>query len=284
MWIIAKRNLKIFFRDKTSVFFSLLGVLIIIGLYVLFLGDMMVKNVPDLPDARFLMDSWIMAGVLAVAAVTTSLGGFGFIIDDKTKKIIKDFAASPLSRRDLVGGYIISGASVGLILGLVAFILAEIYIVAGGGQLLQPVAIVKVLGCILLSVFSSSAMVFLLVSFLKSQNAFGTASSIVGTLIGFLTGVYIPIGILPAPVQAVVKIFPPSHSGVLFRRIMMEEPMKTAFGQAPPSAAEAFKLEMGMLFKIGETEISTIASIGFLLVSGIVFYLLAILKMSRKSN
>jgi multidrug/hemolysin transport system permease protein len=33
------RNLKVFFRDKSSVFFSLLSAIIIIGLYVLFLGD-----------------------------------------------------------------------------------------------------------------------------------------------------------------------------------------------------------------------------------------------------
>ncbi len=35
---MAKRNLKLFFRDKSAVFFSLLAVFIIIGLYALFLG------------------------------------------------------------------------------------------------------------------------------------------------------------------------------------------------------------------------------------------------------
>lgn len=45
---LIKRNLKLFFRDKTSVFFSLLAVFIIIGLYVLFLGNMMTKNLEDL--------------------------------------------------------------------------------------------------------------------------------------------------------------------------------------------------------------------------------------------
>ena len=74
MKYLVKRNLLIFFRDRGSVFFSLLGVLIIIGLYVLFLGDIMVKDLGDLPGARFLMDSWIMSGLLAVTPVTTSLG------------------------------------------------------------------------------------------------------------------------------------------------------------------------------------------------------------------
>ena len=49
-----KRNLRLFFRDKMSVFFSLLSVFIIIGLYVLFLGDMMTGNMGGLGgNARF---------------------------------------------------------------------------------------------------------------------------------------------------------------------------------------------------------------------------------------
>ena len=43
----TKRNLKVFFRDKPSVFFSLLAAFIIIGLYVLFLGDVWTKNIGD---------------------------------------------------------------------------------------------------------------------------------------------------------------------------------------------------------------------------------------------
>ncbi|MFR1983726.1 MAG: hypothetical protein ACLS4Z_08430 [Christensenellaceae bacterium] len=41
MITFAKRNLLVFFKDKSSVFFSLFAVFIIIGLYALFLGDMM---------------------------------------------------------------------------------------------------------------------------------------------------------------------------------------------------------------------------------------------------
>ena len=36
---LVSRNLKIFFRDKGAVIFSLLGVLIVAGLNILFLGD-----------------------------------------------------------------------------------------------------------------------------------------------------------------------------------------------------------------------------------------------------
>jgi multidrug/hemolysin transport system permease protein len=108
MRYLLKRNLLIFFRDKSSVFFSLLSVFIIIGLYVLFLGDMIVQGMSDMPGARFLMDSWIMSGLLAVTPITTSLGAMGTIIVDKKYGLYKDFAVSPLKRSTITGGYVVS--------------------------------------------------------------------------------------------------------------------------------------------------------------------------------
>lgn len=57
MLTFAQRNLKLFFRDKSAVFFSLLAVFIIIGLYALFLGDVWTDSLSDLANARQLMDS-----------------------------------------------------------------------------------------------------------------------------------------------------------------------------------------------------------------------------------
>jgi multidrug/hemolysin transport system permease protein len=90
---LVKRNLKMFFRDKTSVFFSLLSVFIIIGLYILFLGNLVSAGLKDLlgDSARFTTDSWIMAGLLSVTSITTTMGAFGTMVEDNSKKIIKDF-------------------------------------------------------------------------------------------------------------------------------------------------------------------------------------------------
>src|SRR4030043_737497 len=95
---LIKRNLKLFFRDRTSVFFSLLAVLIIIGLYVFFLGNMMVKGYVGLlgSNSRFIIDSWIMAGILSVTSITTTMGAVGIMGWDKSKKNFKDFYSRPL--------------------------------------------------------------------------------------------------------------------------------------------------------------------------------------------
>src|SRR4030042_6548489 len=95
---LIKRNLKLFFRDRTAVFFSLLAVFIIIGLFVVFLGNMMVKNFKELlgDNARFTVDSWVMAGLLSVTSITTTMGAFGTMVEGKAKKISKAFLSAPI--------------------------------------------------------------------------------------------------------------------------------------------------------------------------------------------
>lgn len=282
MRYFLKRNLLIFFRDRSSVFFSLLSVFVIIGLYVLFLGDMLVSGMKEVPGARFLMDSWIMAGLLAVTPITTSLGAMSNIIVDKKYGMYKDFAVSPLKRSTITGGYVISGFFISLILTLTTFVLAELYIVMYGGEFLTTKAALKVLGLILFTTAYASIMMFYLVSWFKSVSAYSAASTITGTLIGFLTGIYIPIGSLPKAVQTAIKLFPPSHSAVLFRRIMMEQAEKVTFAGAPPQILEEFRLEMGVAFKAGDTIVSTYASFLYLLFFLILFFVLSLIKFAKK--
>ncbi len=283
-WKFASRNLKIFFRDRAAVFFSLLSAFIIIGLYVLFLGDMLTGGMKEVAGARFLLDSWIMAGLLSVTSITTTMGAFGIMIEDIAKKNSKDFFASPIKRSTLAGGYILSSFIIGLIMTVITFVLAEAYIIAYGGQMLGAASLVKLLGVMLLSVLSSTALVLFLVSFFKSNTAFATASTILGTLIGFLTGVYIPVGQLPEAVQSVIKFFPVSHASVLFRQVMMENPLQAAFAGAPAMASREFRQTMGVSFQLGGTELSAAVSLWVLIGTAVVFFLLATWNMSRKKK
>ena len=284
MFNLAQRNLRLFFRDKSTVFFSLLAVFIIIGLYVLFLGDTIAQDMTEIKDARFLMDSWIMGGLLAVTSVTTTLGAFGTMVEDRAKGNAKDFYASPLKRYQIAGGYVISSFMVGIIMCVITFVLAEIYIVANGGELLPILDIVKVFGLILLSVLSSSAMVFFLVSFFSSTNAFATASTVIGTLIGFLTGIYIPIGNLPDAVQLIVKLFPVTHAGVLFRQVFMSQPLETAFGDLPANAGASFREELGIILKFGDQTFQAGGHILVLVGVTVIFFGLAVWNISRKKS
>lgn len=293
MILFANRNLKLFFRDKSSVFFSLLAVLIVIGLYAFFLGNQLVNSFDNvsgikIEGTKFLMDSWLIAGILAVTSISTTLGAFGVIVDDKAKKIEKDFRCSPISRSSIAGGYIISAFVIGVIMSVIAFAVGELYIVASGGEILPFVSILKVLGMILLTVLAGSSMMFFVVSFFSSTNAFATASTVIGTLIGFITGIYLPVGSMPESVATVVKIFPISHAASIFRKIFMEVPFERSFDGVPAMVSDvaipSIREELGVDFKIGSWEVSTLASILILIATSILFYVLGIAVISRKKR
>ena len=283
MSALIKRTMKLYFRDKASVFFSLFAVLIIVGMYVLFLGDVWTQEM-EFENPKTVMDSWIMAGLLAVVTLTTTMGAFGIMVEDRHNKISKDFYSSPVSRSRLAGGYIIGAYFIGVIMSVLTFIVTQVYLTANGADFPDAEMILKVLGIILLSAFTNTAFLFFIVSFLKSQNAFGTASSIIGTLVGFLTGIYMPIGILPEAVQIIVKAFPPSHAATMFRRVLMEPMIKDAFEGAPAGAREEFSEQMGITLTWAGESIQPCVSIIILIAAGFLFYALSVINISRKSR
>ena len=280
----TKRNLLVFFKDKASVFFSLLSVFIIIGMYALFLGDVWSSGMQDVPNARNIMDRWIVAGLIAVTSVTTTMGAFGTMVEDKSKKIIKDIHSSPMPRVSIAGGYIFSAFIIGVIMCVVALVLCQLYLLSEGGVLFTGIQFLKIFGLILLSTFSNTALVLFFVSFFQSNNAFSIASTIIGTVIGFLTGIYIPIGQLPAGVQTVIKAFPPSHSALLLRQVIMEDGIKTGFAGAPADAVNGFKEMLGVSFTVGDKMVTPMTSILILVASGILFLGLSMLSLSRKKR
>jgi multidrug/hemolysin transport system permease protein len=280
--ILLERNLKLFFRDKSAVLFSLLAIFIIVALYAVFLADVWLSDSLNVvTDIDFLMNSWLLAGLLAVASVTTTMGAFGVMVDDKVRKINKDFHSSPIKKSRITGGYIGSAFIIGVIMTLITLIIAEIYIVCRGGHWLSLEASVKVFLLVLFASISNTSLVCFIVSFFKSHNAFSTAGTIIGTLIGFLTGIYIPIGSLPAPVQTIIKLFSASHAASLFRQVLMEAPMQASFAGVPLNHLLEFKEYMGVTFSFGAWEVTPLVSMAILAGTAVIFYGLALFNISR---
>lgn len=282
MTALLKRNLLVFFRDKAGVFFSLLAVIILIGLYAIFLGDTLVSGLENLEGISNLMNSWVLSGILAVVSVTTTMGALGVMVNDHVHKIDKDFVVAPIGRSSIATAYVLNAGAVGIIMSLIAFVIGQVYIVISGGEMLSFEKTVQVIGCIFLAVLSSSAIVFFIVSFFKSQNAYSAASTVIGTVIGFLIGAYIPIGSLPEGVQSMIRVFPVAYSATAFRQILMERPMEVTFNGAPDSAVQTFKEDMGVAFN-WNGQMSTITTAVIVMVAtAVVFYILALARISAK--
>ncbi len=93
-----KTQLKSILQGQKLGVFSLLAVFIIIALYAVFLGDTITGGMEDVEGIDFLMNSWIIAGILAVISMTSTLGAFGIMVEDRAKKDRQGFYGVPIGQ------------------------------------------------------------------------------------------------------------------------------------------------------------------------------------------
>lgn len=264
---LISRNNKVFWRNKLLVFFSLLSVLISIGLYAIFLQKLQVDSisqlVPVTKDIERLVSEWMVAGILTTTAVTSTLGVFSIYIQDLESKRTADFLVTSASRLNIQLSYVFSSLIIGFTMTFVAFMCCELFIISIGGEILSFLSLVKVIALLILAVFLSSMINLLIVLFINSETAFSTVNTIIGTLIGFLCAIYVPMGVLPNAVQTVIHFFPVSHIAVLLRQVLMEQSLSSVFASAT-SYEESYKLTYGVVYKIGDSIIPASASVLFI--------------------
>jgi len=285
--MLVKRIILLFFRDKSNVFFSLLAVFIILGLYVLFLGDITAQALQsqlgfESEKTGMIMASIMLGGMVAVTSVTGCMGALGISVEDK-QKAAKDFLTSPAPRWKITMGYILGSALVGFIMTLLALVISIAYIYSQGGSFLVTVDILRLLLTVLLSVLCGNSMVYCLSGFIKTQNAFTSASTVLGTLIGFLMGIYIPVGQFPDSVQWLVKCFPMSHAASMFRQILADDELSNLFSAAPPEALEGFRELFGVVYTYGGFTSGFWFSAAVLAVGTVLFYFLSFIKSPTAS-
>jgi multidrug/hemolysin transport system permease protein len=284
--MLVKRIIKLFFRDRANVFFSLLAVFIILGLYVLFLGDMMEGALRsqlgfEADKISVVMASIMLGGMVAVTSVTGCMGALNISVDDK-QKAAKDFLTSPAPRSKITTGYILGSAAVGFIMTLAALGVTILYIVSQGGAAPGLTDFARLLLTVLLSVLCGNSMVYFLSVFIKTENAFASVSTVIGTLIGFLMGIYIPIGQFPESVQLVVKCFPMSHAASMFRQVLADGELSELFAAAPPESLEGFRELFGVVYTYGGFTSGFLFSALVLALTTVVFYMLSLAAMRMR--
>jgi len=284
--MLIKRIIILFFRDKANVFFSLLAVLIILALYILFLGDMMEQALQSQLGFQsdrisITMSSIILAGMVAVTGITSCMGALGISVEDK-ETAARDFLTSPASRRKITTSYILGSASIGCIMSILALAICLVYIVLQGGSFPEPVDFVRLLLTVVLSVLCGNSMVYFMSIFIKTQNAFAAVSTVLGTLIGFLMGIYVPMGQMPVAVQWVIKCFPMSHAASMFRQLLADGELSELFSAAPPEALDSFREMFGVVFSYGDHTSSFWFSAAVLVLTTIMFFILSLLVVRTR--
>ncbi len=285
LYQLVLRNVKLYLRDKAAVFFSLLSVIIILALYILFLGKMQRNNLPaevlNLDGGDWLISSWIMAGILTVSTVTVPLGAVGNLIDDRADGLLNDFYTSPIGRNTLALSYLISAWIIGFIMVMLNLVIGQVYVLLNGGEFLSFVGYLELIGLVILCIMAFSSFFFFLSLFIRTRNAYGTLATLVGTFIGFLGGIYIPIGVLGSTVRNVMNSLPTAHAVTIIRQIYMRGAIDKVFDGAPEEVYNGYANFNGIEIMIGDYQLTSLQMVLSLVIFMVVFYCLSVWKLSK---
>lgn len=243
------RNLKIFLKDKANIFFALLSPLIVLGLYILFLGriqtDGLLSALQEMgvsggeKEIRSFADCWMLSGVMASACITVPLCACGVMVQDRNRGIRADLAASPVPGWMPPAAYFFSVVAAGLIIGFAVLVICLVWLAATGSWFLSVTDVLVLLGTLVLSVLSSSTLLVFVVGFLRTEGAFTGLNVILGTVIGFLIGAYMPLSVFPTGVQYVTLFVPGSYSAGIFRNCFMNGALDNIAQNISPEFADA---------------------------------------------
>ncbi|WP_024833397.1 ATP-binding cassette domain-containing protein [Ruminiclostridium josui] len=232
----------------------------------------------------YLINSWILGGLLSITTLTSTLGALGAMVNDRYNRIIMDFKSSPISAMIYPISCVITSFIVGTIISVISFVVYGGYIYFSTGYFFSIGMILKCLGLICLSAMMSAALMGFMVSFFSTISAYSSASLIVGTTIGFLNGLYVPMGALPETIQSVIKCLPFGHVASLFRRVLMQESLDLCFKNAPISVRDSYTRDFGVILDWNGSEISSYTSIAFTLGVLLISLLLFFINFRRKKQ
>ena len=244
MLALLKRNFLLYFRNRSGVFFSLLGALISFILYIIFLQKNLTDAWAQLPNSSSVLNNWLMGGTLAVTGITTSLASLTQLVRDRERQVDQDLYLSDQGKWRLAFSYLASAIIISFAMQLLMYVLMCSYFREVPTLSLLP----EVLLIMLLSSLLSSLVNAIFVCFFQSVDSLGKFATIVGTTSGFLVGTYVPLGVLPNFAQLLMKCTPATYIAALYRQVLMKETLSETFN-GQDKLLQEFQEKMGVQLK-----------------------------------
>ena len=241
MLALLKRNFLLYARNRSGVFFSLLGALISFLLYIIFLQKNLTDAWSQLPDNTSLLNNWLMGGTLAVTGITTSFAALTQMVQDRENQVDQDLFLTDLGRWGLELSYLISSFVISFVMQVFMFIIMSLYF----QEIPVMSHLLEISLIMLLSSLLSTLVNALLIYHFQSVDSLGKVATIIGTASGFLVGTYVPMGILPNFAQLLMKCTPATYIASLYRQVLMREQLDSTF-MGNNSLLEEFQEKLGV--------------------------------------
>lgn len=241
---MIRRNSKLFFKDKGLFFTSLITPIILLVLYVTFLGNVYRDSFTlGMPENFTISDKLINAAVggelfsslLAVCCVTVAFCSNMLMVQDKITGARRDLTITPVKKSTLALSYYIATALTTLAICLIATGACFLYL-ANVGWYLSITDVMLLLLDIFLLVMFGTALSSLINFFLSSQGQMSAVGTIISAGYGFICGAYMPISQFGEGLQKVIAFLPGTYGTSLIRNHALR-------GVYKEMAAEGFPAE-----------------------------------------
>lgn len=287
---LIRRNLTVFFRDRGQVFFAFLAPLILLMLYVLFLGRMQSQMLAESMGAdESVVDgyvyAWVLAGMVMITTLTGALAALAAFVDDRVSGRFKEFRVSPVRNTELVLGYMVSGLVIALVLSLTVLVVGSLVFGLMFDAWASAAGYAQAVGYIVLLCLLFASLSALLVTFLPSAAAYSGLATVVGTLSGFLALAYIPVGSVSDGVASALNSLPFSQ-GAMVLRDPIAGPALDRLVETIPEAGRAEALSelrgfYGFDIFVGDLQLQPWMVIAVMLVLAAVFTVAASWRIGR---
>lgn len=225
LFVMVKRNIKLYFKDKGLFFSSLITPLIMLILYMTFLAKVYKDSFTGaIPEGVNIADSIIngcvggqlVASLIAVSCVTISFCSNLLMISDKFQNQIDDFCVSPTKRYVLDLSYLIATFFSTLIVCFITCGIGFIYIACIGWYISFTDVLLIIVDTILLNLFGTllSSIIY---KFLSTQGQASAAGTIVSAGYGFICGAYMPISQFGSGIRNVLAFLPGTYGTSLIK-------------------------------------------------------------------
>ena len=293
---LVKRNMMVYYRDKGNLFFSFLSMLVILGLMLVFLGDMNVTEITDLLDrfggtgtkgekfdhASNLVVNWVVAGIIVVNCITIANAVTGIMIADEEEHKLAAFMITPMNRFAQILSYTTAAGIMSMLFCSITLFAAEGFIWMQGGSFITIQDHIVFFGYLLVVVFFSVSLVFFLAQFVHSKSAYSGLSTVVGTLVGFLAAIYVPYGSLPEAAGNILKHTPLFAASSLFRDLFTKDIVKQTFDGVHNDVILEYREFMGIVIVNNDVVTTHMQQILFLLISGIILLIFSFFMMQKR--
>lgn len=223
----TRRNILVFFRNRQTVFFSMLAPLIVFALYVLFLRgnyldsimDSMgeLKSVIKSEDIDGLVNGLLLSGIIGSSIITVPYGTLQIIVEDREKLKDRDILATPMTRWQIILGYFAASAICALCVTMVLLTVGLAVLNAMGNMYWAALDVASLYAETILGTLSSTAISMVLMLLFKSSSACGAFQGILTAASGFVIGAYIPVSQFSDTVQTFCSLWPASGICCLLR-------------------------------------------------------------------